>query len=194
MRDNVRKRTLEATAIIVSVIVSVGSLLATFYFQYWQGPNLEVGVAQVVLLNSWPRVGLLCSVYNSGARAGTIVRGSLHWGSATLDLAMSSPSFETWKFTLKGTRETAEETTFSYFRPVVIEPHASRAVVLWFAGDVPKRLFATGDHAVEVTFYDGAHTNPVAQKSLRIHLEESDIQHIYAHETAEFPIRIISGE
>ncbi len=179
---------------VVSILLSLCALVFTLYFQFLLGPKLQIAIGQDIFLNAKPRIGVLCGIYNSGARAGTIVRGSLKVDGTEMHLGLTSPQFESWTITSKGNRETAEKMTYSYFRPVVVEPRTSRAVTLWFIRAAGDSFFARGEHTCELSLYDGVRSDPVARKIFRFQLEPQQVANIERYDAAEFPVRILSQE
>lgn len=174
----------------VAIVVSGAALGLTLYFQYWQEASLQVGVGQVVLLNAKPRMGLLLSVYNSGAKAGNVLSGKLSWEGFDLPSTMVSPQLETWRFTSEGKRKAVAETVFSYIPPTTIPPHGSQSLIFWFVGETKDRFYTAGDHSLALTLYDGVQIAPVATTSFTLHLEHKDVSDIYDPEnaTVEIPI------
>ena len=174
----------------LAIIISISALVLTLYFQYWQEAKLHLGVGQVLLLNAKPRIGLLLSIYNSGANSGNVLSGSLLWGNVNLTSRMVSPQLETWRFTPGGKRETVADTTFSYIPATTIPPHGSQPIILWFVADTGEKLFTAGDHPLTISLYDGIHANPVATSCLTLHLDYKDVQDIYdvSNSSMELPV------
>lgn len=191
---------------IIAIVISLSALLVTLHFQYWKGASLTIGIGQDVLINSRPRIGLICSFYNSGARAATIIKGDLMWdGKTEFALEMTSPQFETWQYVPEvveadGKKEhrarvaKGEETNFSYFPPVVVKPREYQSVVVWFTPPGAERslsetLFSPGEHSFELRFFDGISSTPVATKNCHLDLNKylsSVINHddLVAYDTA----------
>ena len=181
---------LAALALVVSSIA--------FYFTSCQPADLRIGLSESILLNAKPRIGLLASVQNDGARAGGFVSGALMWDSIQLDLVMVSPKIETWTYPAGGVRKNVEETQFTFVAPVHIQPHTSEPAMLWFTRteSAADRLFTSGTHSLQVRLLDGVGKEPVARRNFQCALRSDDIANIYAKgsEITEFRIRVVLVE
>lgn len=189
-------------------IFSVVALTITLYYQYWQVADVRLSIGQDILINSRPRIGFMCSFYNSGARAGIVTRGKLLWDDsddAGFSIAMISPRFEAWQYVVapssegekQARRAPGEATTFSYLSPLVIKPREAQSAVLWFTSLIAEQslsgaLFAPGEHSVELRLYSNVSPEPVTSRKCYFSLSNELSEEINAkgQQAFEIPVRL----
>src|ERR1044071_4966845 len=76
----------------------------TLYCSVLRSPEVQVSVGQHVLINKKPRIGVLCTFINEGAKQTVVTSAELKWDSPaiTLNSEMTSSSLEQWEFDEKG--------------------------------------------------------------------------------------------
>jgi hypothetical protein len=169
----------------VSLIVA-GS---TLFFAWLQPANMKVGVGKHILVNSKPRIGVLCTFANIGAQQAVIRTGSVQWDSprVELKLAMVSTRLEEWTYTPDGTKQIVNPTTYTLVAPIAVKGHDQATEILWFTSDAPLD-FHEGDHrlVISLTRVGGN----VEQLPISLHLTAGQVESINKNPFAEFPVEV----
>jgi hypothetical protein len=130
------------------------SLLAswTFYASYLEGPRIDVHFGSEVFVVGHNRVGVTCVFTNRGAKPG-VLSGLL----ATVDqhrmradrLSVGADTFAM----AGGIRAERTQSTFEYFRPIVVPARENATAIVWFVANVPIVAAGGRDLPIHVTAY-----------------------------------------
>jgi hypothetical protein len=176
---------------VLSLITAGAALLLTLHFQYWQAASLQLAIGQQVFLNARPRIGLQCSIFNAGARAGTIVSGTATLDDEPFQLVMTSDKIETWVITAQGKRKDVAETEMTYFPSIVVAPRGSYAGMLWFVSTkTPPVTFGRKVYTLTVKLFDGLRVDPDVTETISLRLSQEDVDAISAPDNAPFDIPV----
>jgi hypothetical protein len=154
--------------------------LLGLYCSSLQPASVSVGVSQDVLINKKPRIGILCSFTNEGARPAVVTSASLKWDhpDTTLPLQMTSTSASEFQFDEKGMMKDLPERFTTTFASIAIKGHdQSTSPTLWFTSTDSNFEFTSGTHTFSVSFFSGS--NKIAEKKITIILKNSDIDNLY---------------
>ncbi|MBI3662337.1 MAG: hypothetical protein HY234_04720 [Acidobacteria bacterium] len=175
-KERPQPRTSDWVARTLSLLSLAVAALGLFYSQL-KPPVLQVEVGESVLLNVKPRIGILCTFANDGARQTTITSAVLEWDSpqVTLPLAMISTKLEEWKFTHEGTIEVLAPTNFTLFAPIAVKGKDQATAILWFTRTSPIQFFA-GEHTCNLKVFS-RHTQ-VGEVKLSFPLTAVDVSNL----------------
>jgi hypothetical protein len=171
--------------------------LATLYFAVAKPACLKVGLGPKVYIAAKPRVGILATVVNEGAREAIITSGELSWDNPQFTLPLTEMSLqpESWEYDDEGNFQKRSSIRFSPFMPFAIKPNDQVSVSLWMVAHDAFPLSA-GRHTAKMVLTD------VEQKSVEIEFQiellQSDINALYEkkkgkeQEGIEYPINVVS--
>jgi hypothetical protein len=121
-------------------VIALGLAGASFYYSEFRGPDISVAVGHDVLITKTtglgPRIGVICSLVNEGARQTIITNATLDVDSpsVTLPLAMVGESFGGWEESGGVFKPSA--TRYNLAAPIPVKGHDKAArificVVAW---------------------------------------------------------------
>lgn len=147
-------------ALAVSVL-TLGLSASAFIYTERRGPDIFLAVGHDVLITKTtslgPRIGVICSFVNEGARQTIITDATLDIDSPsiTLPLGMVGESFGGWEES--GGVFKASPTKYNLAAPIPVRGHDKAAAVFWFV-PVASFEFTAGHHqfTLKVTSQDGS--------------------------------------
>jgi hypothetical protein len=147
------------TAVALSVLALVLSAF-TLYRTEFRGPDISVAVGHDVLITKTtslgPRVGVICSFVNEGARQTIITNATLDIDSPniTLPLGMVGESFGAWEES--GGVFKASAARYNLAAPIPVKGHDKAAAIFFFV-PVASFEFTAGQHqfTLNVSGQDG---------------------------------------
>ena len=141
-------------------VIALGLTAVSFYYSDFRGPDISLAVGHDVLITKTtslgPRIGIICSFVNEGARQTIITNATLDIDSpsVTLPLAMVGESFGGWEESGGVFKPLA--TRYNLAAPIPVKGHDKAAAIFWF---VPEKSFdiAAGRHqfSLNVNSQDG---------------------------------------
>jgi hypothetical protein len=180
---------------LVSLLVSGLAL----YFSALRSPDVDVSVAQHLLINKQPRIGILCTFSNEGAKQTVVTFAKLKWDSPaiTLDSQMTSTSLEQWEFDDKGRIATIAKTRYTpIVAPIPVRGHDQASIIFWFTSTEDRAFsFTAGEHTLFLTIMSGS--NEMAKKRMRIVLRDDvavALNDPQSSSTVEYPVEVVSQE
>jgi hypothetical protein len=171
--------------------------LATLYFAVLRPACLKVGLGPKVYIASKPRIGILATVVNEGAREAIITSGELRLDNSQFTLPLTEISLqpESWEYDAEGNFQKRSSIRFSPFMPFAIKPNDQASVSLWFVAHDAFPL-SPGRHIAEMVLTD------VQQKRVQIEFQmellQSDLNALYEkkngtkQEGIEYSIKVVS--
>jgi hypothetical protein len=178
----------------VSLLLS----LFTLYCTVLQEPTVSVSVGQHVLVNKKPRIGVLCTFVNEGAKQTVVTSAQLRWDqpSVTFNSEMTSTSFEQWEFDDKGNIETVVRSRYTpIVAPIPIKRFDQASTMFWFTSTDSAFAFSTGEHTVILTIMSGS--TKMSEKRLRIVIDDSVIGALndpHNPPAAEYRVEVVGQE
>jgi hypothetical protein len=177
-------------ALIISGIALILSGVS-FYYSEFRGPEISVAVGHDVLItkttNIGPRIGVICSFVNEGARQTIITNATLDVDSpnVTLPLAMIGESFGGWEESGGVFKPSA--TRYNLAAPIPVKGHDKAAAIFWF---VPAAAFefTAGRHefTLNVTSQDGTW-----KRHFDVDLTPTDITNIAKSPYSDHPVTVV---
>ena len=171
--------------------------LATLYFAVLRPPCLKVGLGPEIYIASKPRLGVLTTLVNEGARETVITSGELKLDNSQSPLPLTETALQSnsWEYDAEGNFQNRGSVRFSDFAPFAIKPNDQVSASFWFVARDSFPLSA-GRHTAEMVLTD------VDQKHVTIvfdmELSESDVKALYDKKKGkeqagiEYPIKVIS--
>ncbi len=181
----------------ITGILGVVLALVTFYFAVGQPACLKVGLGPQISIASKPRVGILATLVNEGARQTIITSGELKLDNAPFALPLTATALQSdsWEYDDQGNFKNRNPVRFSLFTPFAIKPHDQASASFWFIAHDSFPL-VPGRHTAEIVLTD------MNQKGVAIkfetELQQSDLNALYEKKQGkeqagiEYPVRIIS--
>src|SRR5580704_4013300 len=130
---------------ILSLLVSGGAL----FFSTLQPASIRMGIGRHMLVTGRPRIGVLCTLVNTGARPAIIQSGTLQWDSPAteFELTMVSTKLEEWTYDDSGHVRQTSPTTYSLVSPIAVKGHDQATAILWFTANTPL-VYTPGEHTL----------------------------------------------
>jgi hypothetical protein len=179
---------------ILSLVISI----FTLYCSVLRSPEIDVSVGQHVLINRKPRIGVLCTFTNAGAKQTVITSAQLKWDNPdiTLSSEMTSSNFEQWEFDDKGAIKTVVPTRYTpIVSPIPVKGHDQASVMFWFTSTNAAFSFTTGNHTAIISLMNGS--RKIAEKNLKIHLKDivvTSLNDPQSPPTAEYRAEVIEQD
>lgn len=175
-------------------IISLGLSGLTFVYSELRGPDVHLAVGHDVLITKTtglgPRVGLLCSFVNEGARQTIITDATLDVDSPkiTLPLGMVGESFGGWEES--GGVFKASSTKYNLAAPIPVKGHDKAAAAFWFV-PIASFEFTAGRHkfTLKAISQDGTW-----ERHFDVDLSPTDIANIGKTPYADHPITVVNQD
>jgi len=139
-------------------VIALGLAGVSFYVSELRGPDISLAVGHDVLItkttNLGPRIGVICSFVNEGARQTIITNATLDVDSpsVSLPLAMVGESFGGWEES--GGVFKPSTTRYNLAAPIPVKGHDKAAAIFWFV-PVTSFEFTAGRHEFTVRMEPG---------------------------------------
>jgi len=138
---------------VLSLLVSCGTL----FFSTFEPASIRVGVGRHMLVTGRPRIGVLCTLVNNGARSAIMQSGTLQWDNpaAEFQLTMVSTKLEEWTYDESGQQKDTSPTTFTLVSPIAIKGRDQATAILWFTANT-SFVYSPGEHKLLLKLDGGA--------------------------------------
>jgi hypothetical protein len=176
---------------IVSLVVSILAVLVPQYYSSWKAADVKAGIGPHILLNKKPRIGVVCSFNNEGAKQATITTAKLKWDhpDETLLWQMTSTSAGEFQFDDKGQMKSTPTSFLPVVNPITIKGNdQSSPLVFWFTSTRADFEFTSGEHTFTLTFLN--QNESVAEKQIKIIINNSHVESLYKSLSPTAEIRI----
>jgi len=172
-------------------VIALGLSGVSFYYSELRGPEVSVAVGHDVLITKTaslgPRIGVICSFVNEGARQTIITNATLDVDSpsVTLPLAMVGESFG--GFEESGGVFKPSTTRYNLAAPIPVNGHDKAAAIFWFV-PMASFEFTAGRHefTLNVDSQDGTW-----KRQFDIDLTAEDIINIGKSPYSDHPISVV---
>jgi len=168
----------------------------TLYCSVLRSPDIEVSVGHHILINKKPRIGILCTFVNEGAKQTVVTSAKLRWDSPaiTFESEMTSSSLEQWEFDDKGNIETVSKTRYTpIVAPIPIKGHDQASIMFWFTSTNREFTFSTGDHVALLDIMSGS--AKINEKRLSIVVRDDVVAILndpHSSPTSEYKAEVVS--
>jgi len=172
-------------------VISFGFAAFVFIYSELRGPDILLAVGHDVLItnttNLGPRIGVICSFVNEGARQTIITNATLGVDSPriTLPLAMVGESFGGWEES--GGVFKASPTKYNLAAPIPVKGHDKAAAIFWFV-PVTSFEFTAGRHqfTLKAISQDGTW-----ERHFDLDITPTDIANMGKTPYADHPISVV---
>jgi len=179
-------------------VVSLVGLCVSGFTLYWTSLRpacLRVAVGPKIFLALKPRIGVLVTLTNEGARQIVVTSGQLQIAESILKLTTTASESETWEYSPEGDQKT-RSVRYAYFTPFAVKAHDQATASLWFVAGQFVRL-QPGRYPIKIVLNDADNQEP-AELHIEIELSQTDIDLLYRKGEkgelpgVEFPIEVKS--
>ena len=173
-------------------LLSLGLSGFVFVYSELRGPDIRLAVGHDVLITKTtglgPRVGVICSFVNEGARQTIITNATLDVDSPkiTLPLAMVGESFGGWEES--GGVFKSSPTKYNLAAPIPVKAHDEAAAIFWFV-PVASFEFTAGRHQFTVKAFSQDGT---WERRFDLDITPTDIANMGKTPYADHPISVVS--
>jgi hypothetical protein len=178
-------------ALLVSTL-ALALAAGSFIYTEFRGPEIYLAIGHDVLVtktnNLGPRIGVICSLVNEGARQTIITDAALDIDSPkiTLPLAMVGESFGGWEES--GGVFKATPAKYNLAAPIPVRGHDKAAAIFWFV-PVTSFEFTAGRHefTLSATSQDGSW-----KRHFALDITPTDITNMGKTPYADHPISVVN--
>jgi len=177
-------------ALVVAVIALVLSGVS-FYYSEFRSPDISVAVGHDVLITKTtglgPKIGVICSFVNEGARQTIITNATLDIDSpsVTLPLAMVAESFGGWEES--GGEFKPSATKYNLPAPIPVKGHDKAAAIFWFVPVTPFEFTAgRRQFTLNINSQDG-----VWKRHFDLDITPTDITNMGKSPYSDHPISVV---